>query len=114
MEPQGGSDSSSPRNWEFQQGNPPTLIAVKRFAMTPAARVTELWEIAAQLVDGTVYHYWFEVQSTNPDRPGGAILCADPTLEWRLLPVAVRAPLYRRRPAASGSRALPRRPPSAC
>jgi pullulanase len=93
---------------QFQQGNPPTLIAVNRFAMTPAARATGLWEIAAaacQLVDGTVYHYWFEVQSTNPDRPGGAILCTDPTawtVDWRLLPLPLAPPFIDedRQPAA--------------
>src|SRR5271168_224130 len=93
---------------QFQQGNPPTLIAVNRFAMTPAAGVTGLWEIAAaacQLVDGTVYHYWFEVQSTNPDRPGGAIPCTDPTawtVDWRLLPLPLAPPFIDedRQPAA--------------
>lgn len=89
-------------------GNPPTLGAEVRLPMTRAAGVTGLWEIPAAscgLVDGTVYHYWFEVQSTNPDRPGGAILCTDPTawtVDWRLIPSPLAPPFTDedRQPAA--------------
>ena len=43
------------------------------------------------LVDGTVYHYWFEVADTNAYRPAGErrrILVTDPAataVDWRLL-----------------------------
>lgn len=83
---------------QFQPGNPPTLAARKRLPLTASAGVTGLWEIAANacgLADGSVYHYWFEVRSTNPDRPGGAILCTDPTawtVDWRLIPPPLAAP----------------------
>ena len=93
---------------QFQQGNPPSLALAKRFTMTPAAGVTGLWEIAATscgLVDGSVYHYWFAVQSTNPNRPGGDISCTDPTawaVDWRLLPPPLAPPFIDedRQPAA--------------
>jgi glycosidase len=57
------------------------------------------------LVDGTVYHYWFEVQSTHPGRAGGAIPCTDPTawtVDWRLLPPPFASPFIDedRQPAA--------------
>ncbi|NYF52094.1 alpha-amylase family glycosyl hydrolase [Tunturiibacter gelidoferens] len=93
---------------QFQQGNPPTLAVANRFPMTPAAGVTGLWEIAATscgLVDGSIYHYWFAVQSTNPNRPGGPIPCTDPTawtVDWRLLPPPLASPFIDedRQPAA--------------
>jgi pullulanase len=50
-----------------------------------------LWAITAAgagLTDG-IYHYWFEVENTNPSDPAAApILCTDPfatTVDWRLL-----------------------------
>ena len=58
----------------FQFGNPPTLAAPSRSRMTLAPGVTGLWQIAAAdcgLADGTIYHYWFEVTSAKPNRPGG-------------------------------------------
>jgi glycosidase len=93
---------------KFLAGNPPTLTAANRFPLIRAAGVTGLWEISATscgLVDGSVYHYWFEVQSTNPDRPGGAIPCTDPTawsVNWALLPPPLAPPFIDddRQPAA--------------
>ncbi|QNI33413.1 alpha amylase [Alloacidobacterium dinghuense] len=82
----------------FQFGNPPTLADSKRLPLKPVSGVTGLWHIAATdcgMTDGTVYHYWFEVESTNPDRPGGAILCTDPTawtVDWRLIPPPLKVP----------------------
>ena len=84
----------------FQFGNPPTLAGPTRWPLTPAPGVNGLglWQIAAAdcgLTDGTVYHYWFEVVSTNPDRSGDAILCTDPTawtVDGRLIPPPLRAP----------------------
>jgi pullulanase len=93
---------------QFQPGNPPTLGASTRFTITPAAGVTGLWEIAAGacgLIDGSVYHYWFEVQSTHPNRSGGTILCTDPTawaVDWSLIPPPLPPPFIDedRQPAA--------------
>ena len=93
---------------KFQPGNPPTHAAPNRFAMTAAAAVTGLWEIAAAacgLIDGSVYHYWFEVQSTHPNRSGKPILCTDPTawtVNWSLLPPPLPPPFIDedRQPAA--------------
>jgi pullulanase len=92
----------------FQFGNPPTLSGEARWPLAPTPGVNGLWRIAAAdcgLADGTVYHYWFEVVSTNPDRSGGAILCTDPsawTVDWRLIPPPLSAPLNDedRQPAA--------------
>jgi pullulanase len=76
---------------QFQSGNPPTLAEERRIALRPSPGTPDLWEIAAgdcQLVDGTVYHYWFEVQDSNPYKSSHPrILCSDPaalTVDWRL------------------------------
>jgi pullulanase len=51
----------------------------------------DLWSIEAAkcgLVDGQVYHYWFEVSDSSPTRDGSRIACTDPTalsVDWRLL-----------------------------
>ena len=81
----------------FQAGNPPTLAGERRLTLAPTAGVTNLWEIAAAdcgLQDGIVYHYWFEVDDTNPSRhPPQRIQCTDPMaycVDWRL--VALRLP----------------------
>ena len=93
---------------KFQPGNPPTLAAGIHLNLEPAVGVTGLWEIAASacgLTDGTVYHYWFEVDSTNPNRAGGSIKCTDPTawtVDWSLLPPTLPTPFIDedRQPAA--------------
>jgi pullulanase len=61
--------------------------------MTPAAGVTGLWEkeaTACRLVDGEVYHYWFEVEDTSSGiQPPPIIQCTDPmafTVDWRVFP----------------------------
>lgn len=92
----------------FQAGNPPVLAGVSRLPMAPSAGVTGLWEIAASacgLVDGTVYHYWFEVLSTHPGRSSKPILCTDPTawaVDWNLIPPPLDPPFVDedRQPAA--------------
>src|SRR5258708_34682880 len=83
---------------QFQAGNPPALAGQKRFALRPVAGAAGLWEIAAAdcgLIDGQVYHYWFEVTDTQPDRDGRRILCTDPTattVDWRLMSPAMSPP----------------------
>lgn len=93
---------------QFQPGNPPTLAASTSLPLTPTLGVTGLWEIPASscgLVDGTVYHYWFEVESTHPRTLGGTIRCTDPTawaVDWNLLPLPLAPPFIDedRQPAA--------------
>jgi pullulanase len=79
----------------FRAGNPPSFEQLNRFDLAPSPMSPDLWEVpaaACSLVDGRVYHYWFEVTSANPKLPSPArILCTDPTaatVDWRL-----RAPL---------------------
>ncbi|MEO7276102.1 MAG: alpha-amylase family glycosyl hydrolase [Vicinamibacterales bacterium] len=74
----------------FQPGNPPTLADRREIALTLVPGTTDLWAVSAAacgLIDGTVYHYWFEVTDSSPFRDGRRILCADPlahTVDWRL------------------------------
>lgn len=74
---------------EFQPANPNAFVNSKRFTLTPVAGFTDLFAIDASacgLVDGWVYHYWFEIE--------GGVLCTDPaatTVDWRLR--APRKPL---------------------
>ncbi len=77
---------------QFQAGNPNALANQKRLPLTAVAGVSGLWKIAASycgLQDGQVYHYWFEVEDTNPHgKPPQRILVADPAaymVDWRLL-----------------------------
>jgi glycosidase len=79
----------------FRPGNPPRLRKTRTFELTRSPLHDELWEIAAEdcrLRNGRVYHYWFEVDDSNPHRqPPQRIRCTDPTawtVDWRL-----RAPL---------------------
>ena len=79
----------------FRAGNPPSFEQVNRFDLAPSPMSPDLWEVSAaacSLVDGRVYHYWFEVTNANPKVPSPArIACTDPTsatVDWRL-----RAPL---------------------
>ena len=78
----------------FQPGNPSGFVDQQRFDLRAAPVSADLWELPAaecNLVDGRVYHYWFEVSDTNPYRDHGPtparILCTDPTawsVDWRL------------------------------
>src|SRR5690349_3451496 len=77
---------------QLQPGNPPTFANEQQFTLTEAANAPGLWEIAASacnLTDSQVYHYWFEVNDSNPDKsPATRIRCTDPTaytVDWRLL-----------------------------
>lgn len=82
----------------FQPGNPPTLTNRREFLLVPQFGHADLWGIpAAQcgLVDGQVYHYWFEVSDSSPTRDGSRIACTDPTaftVDWRLLAPRLPAP----------------------
>src|SRR5688500_9467246 len=75
----------------FAAGNPPTLAGAGSFELAAAANSPELWEREAadcDLVDGEVYHYWFEVTDTRPGSAGQRVLRTDPiagTVDWRLL-----------------------------
>src|SRR5262245_50340873 len=76
---------------KFQPGNPPTLANEQRVALQPAAGFADLWEVAAancNLVDGEIYHYWFEVTDSRPwFNPPARIQCTDPiasVVDWRL------------------------------
>jgi 1,4-alpha-glucan branching enzyme len=80
---------------QFQAGNPPSLINRRSFPLTQQG---ELWSIAAVqcgLVDGQVYHYWFEVSDSSPTRDRSRISCTDPlafTVDWRLLAPPLPSP----------------------
>jgi pullulanase len=75
----------------LRAGNPPTRIGERQFKMTAAGGVEGLSEVAAAscgLVDGDVFHYWFEVGDTDPHRQHRRpVRCTDPvahTIDWRL------------------------------
>jgi pullulanase len=75
----------------FQAGAPPSLAGEQTFPLAPVAGRSGLFQItpaACGLVNGTVYHYWFEVDDTNIGHQAGArILVSDPTAfttDWRL------------------------------
>jgi pullulanase len=75
----------------FQAGTPPTLSPQQTLAMTQSPISPDLYEIAASacnLVDGNVYHYWFQVTDTNVYVGNHqTVLVTDPTafsVDWRL------------------------------
>jgi pullulanase len=82
----------------FQDGNPRTLADRATFPLERDVNRPDLWVIDAVtcgLVDGTVYHYWFELTDSNPARNGRRILCTDPfahTVDWRLRGEPLPAP----------------------
>ena len=73
-------------------GNPNTLANPKSIPLSvvgPGA--PGLWTLPVAdsgLSDG-IYHYWFQIENTNPGDPAGVpILCTDPfatAVDWRLL-----------------------------
>lgn len=84
---------------QFQPGNPPTLAGEQQLPLTQAEGFPDLWEIAASscnLQDGTIYHYWFEVDDSDPGRtPPSRIRCTDPaahSVDWRLRAPALGPP----------------------
>ena len=90
----------------FESGEPPTLTDIREVALAPAPGHPDLWTVAASdcgLVDGEVYHYWFEVTDSSPGGTGQRMLCTDPaafTVDWRL--TAGRLP-----PAGGGEQQSP-------
>jgi len=73
---------------------PPVLTGVQTFPLAPSPLSTagDLWEIGAancNLIDGQVYHYWFDVADTNvyPGATNQRLQCTDPAaycVDWRL------------------------------
>src|SRR4029077_18342204 len=67
---------------QFQPGNPPTLTGERQFTLQPVAGFSDLWDLPAAacgLVDGQIYHYWFEVDDSDPGKnPPARIRCGDP------------------------------------
>lgn len=62
---------------QLQNGNPPTFRPLARRTLQPAAGaagpIEGLFELGAAglgLVDGQIYHYWFEVEDTSPGGDG--------------------------------------------
>jgi hypothetical protein len=63
---------------EFLAGNPPTLTNQKKQPLKLVAGFSDLWEVAAaecNLTEEKVYHYWFEVQDTDPEKSPSSIFC---------------------------------------
>jgi 1,4-alpha-glucan branching enzyme len=75
---------------ELQLGAPVSFVREQKFDLQPAPGFSDLWLIPAascNLVEKKVYHYWFEVSDTHPNRPGKRIRVTDPfafTVDWRL------------------------------
>ncbi len=76
---------------QLRPGNPPAFGDEQRFELRPSPTHPDLWERPAAdcaLVDGAVYHYWFEVSDSTPTREADRrIRCTDPTawtVDWRL------------------------------
>jgi 1,4-alpha-glucan branching enzyme len=104
---------------QFLPGNPPDLSGERRLPLASVAGVTDLWQIAATdcgLTNGEVYHYWFEIDDTQPSRDGRRFRCSDPAafiVDWRLVGPLLPAPYNDddRHPAAvikfAGGRLVP-------
>ena len=85
---------------QLQSGAPIAFIGEQQFELQPASGFPDLWVIPADhcnLTDGQVYHYWFEVTDTHPQRSGQRIRVTDPmayTVDWRLLAARPNGPAY--------------------
>ncbi|MBV8533259.1 MAG: alpha amylase [Verrucomicrobia bacterium] len=84
---------------QLQPGNPFQFTGEQPFPLQLVPGFADLWQIAAaqcDLVDGQVYHYWFEVSVSHPDRPTDArVRITDPTattVDWRLRGPRLDAP----------------------
>ncbi|MGC2525511.1 MAG: hypothetical protein WA417_23155 [Stellaceae bacterium] len=79
-------------------GNPPTVVEVRRIALAPVPEAAGLFAVAAAacgLADGTVYHYWFEVDdSRSSQQPPARMAVTDPfatCVDWRVFPPGATA-----------------------
>ena len=89
---------------KLRPGNPPDFIEEQRISFVSSPIHPDLWEIPAaecNLEEGAIYHYWYEVNDSNPYKDHGAsprrILCTDPTawsVDWRLLAPRVAGPFH--------------------
>lgn len=84
---------------QLHLGTPIRFINEQHFTLQPVAGFPDLFEIPAancNLTDGQVYHYWFEVSVSHPERPASARLrITDPSawmVDWRLRGPRVDAP----------------------
>jgi len=75
----------------FLAGNPNVVTNRVEVPLASSASTPGLWTLAARdtaLADG-IYHYWFRVDNTHPQRPAGStVLVTDPfatTVDWRVL-----------------------------
>jgi pullulanase len=79
-------------------GGSGTLAGEAAWDLAPAPDLPGLWWRAAAdcgLVDGQVYHYWFEVTDSRPDGPGGRVRRTDPaagSVDWRVLSPLLPSP----------------------
>ena len=76
---------------QLQLGTPITFTNEQHFTLQPVAGFPDLFAIPAadcNLADGQLYHYWFEVSVSHPERPASARLrITDPTawtVDWRI------------------------------
>ena len=84
---------------QLQFDNPITLLNEQQFSLRLVSGFADLWEIPAaecHLVDGQVYHYWFEVSVSHPGLPKTQrVRITDPTatmVDWRLRGPRLPAP----------------------
>src|SRR5437764_767647 len=89
--PNGNTNSPKLVIGTFQAGNPNAVVGRSEFDLATSASAPGLWSIGAKatgLPDG-IYHYWFRVENTHPDRPANSeILVTDPfaaTVDWRVV-----------------------------
>lgn len=89
----------------FNSGPPAALDGQRVVEMRSDPQFPDLWTVDhadAGLADGT-YHYWFEVDGTNPYTAEGRVYITDPcagTADWRLLAPAAFSPPGTSAPAA--------------
>jgi pullulanase/glycogen debranching enzyme len=78
---------------QLQPGNPPSVQDVRSIDLALDGAVSGLWTIdagACRLMDGHIYHYWFEVDdSRSTTQPPSRIQVSDPfafSIDWRAFP----------------------------
>lgn len=76
---------------QLQEGTPITLVNEKVLPLQPDPAFPDLWSVNASdcnLQEGTVYHYWFEVNDARSGHGAQRIRITDPVacmVDWRLL-----------------------------